>query len=130
MQWGGVTLFDQTNMTAFAWTNLQFVALATNTNTVLTFEIRNDPDAFGLDDVSALMLASPTVGSVVAGTNSTTLGWSASSNVHYQVQYTTNLVPALWLNLGGLVTGSNGMLLVSDSSRSSSQRFYRVLLQP
>ena len=48
--------------------------------------------------------------------------------VGYQVQYTTNLARANWINLGGVLTGSTPTLSASDTISTNTQRFYRVLL--
>ncbi len=47
----GATLFDQTNLGAFGYTQFTFSATALASNT-LTFAFRNDPAFFGLDDIS------------------------------------------------------------------------------
>ena len=45
------TLFDDKDIPATGWINVQFPVLATGTNTVLQFGARNDPNAFALDDI-------------------------------------------------------------------------------
>jgi hypothetical protein len=54
VNWNGSTIFDQTNIPATGWRNLQFVVTATGTNSVLQFQSRDDPSFLGLDDVSVL----------------------------------------------------------------------------
>ena len=130
VQWGGTTLMDQTNMPVFEWTNVQFVVVANAPSVALAFGGRNDPNEFALDDISAQMLTTPTVGTFGAGTNMAALAWNASTNVHYQWQYTTNLVPAQWVNLGAPVLGTGGTMVATDASPAGTQRFYRVILQP
>jgi PKD repeat protein len=62
VSWNGTTIFSRTNFSATgnspaaAWTNLQFVVTATATNTVLQFGFRDDPAAFGLDDISVVQV--------------------------------------------------------------------------
>jgi len=56
--WNGTATFDQTNLAALGWTNLQFFVQATGTNTVLTFGFRNDASFFGLDDIQLTPLVS------------------------------------------------------------------------
>jgi hypothetical protein len=130
VQWGGNTLFDQTDLGQLDWTNMQFVVLANDTTTVLTFGARNDPNAFGLDDISAQLLVLPVFDWLAVQTNAATLMWSASTNVHYQAQYTTNLTPAQWIDLGAPVLGTSDTMTITDPLPESPQRFYRVLLQP
>lgn len=47
----------------------------------------------------------------------------------YQVQCTTNLAPANWVNLGDPIAGTNGAMSVSDVLGASPQKFYRILSQ-
>jgi hypothetical protein len=62
--------------------------------------------------------------------NSISLSWNGLSGQTYQVQCTTNLVPANWVNLGGSIPGTNGITItVSDTLTNSPQKFYRVELQ-
>ena len=58
VKWGGTVMFDQTNLAAIGWTNLQFFVEATNTSTVLEFEFRDDNSSLGLDDVQVIPLVS------------------------------------------------------------------------
>ena len=52
VSWNGATLFDQTNLPAIGWTNLQFSVTATGTTGVIQFGFRDDPAFLGLDDIS------------------------------------------------------------------------------
>jgi len=52
VSWNGATLFDQTNLPAIGWTNLQFSVTATGTTGVIQFGFRDDPSDLGLDDIS------------------------------------------------------------------------------
>jgi len=68
VSWNGASLFDQTNLPAIGWTNLQFSVTAIGTTTVLQFGFRDDPSWLGLDDISVAppvslqFAASPTNG--------------------------------------------------------------------
>jgi Pro-kumamolisin, activation domain/Immunoglobulin domain len=55
--WNGTPLFDETNIGAIGWTNLQYYVMATGSNTVLEFGFRDDQSFLGLDDISASTLA-------------------------------------------------------------------------
>jgi hypothetical protein len=123
-------LFDQVDMAPFNWTNVQFVVAADGTNTVLQFGARNDPEAFGLDDVSVVPISAPAFQSVTPANGAVTLTWSALPGLAYQVQYTTNLASGLWNNIGSAVTATNLTITRSDVQPSDSQRFYRVVLSP
>jgi hypothetical protein len=48
--------------------------------------------------------------------------------VSYQVQYSTNLATANWINLGGVLSGTGPTLSVTNAIGSDPQRFYRILL--
>lgn len=52
VQWNGTTLFDQANIPAIGWTNLQFVVTATGPSTLLKIGFRDDPSFLDLDEVS------------------------------------------------------------------------------
>jgi hypothetical protein len=52
VDWNRTVIFDQTNIGAIGWTNLQFAVISTGTNTVLQFGFRDDPSYLGLDDIS------------------------------------------------------------------------------
>jgi len=56
---------------------------------------------------------------------------SAVAAQSYQVQYNTNLGASdNWLNLGPVITATNGFLTFSDSIGADPQHFYRVVLLP
>jgi len=61
--WGSDILFDDTNLPAIGWTNLQFIVSANDSNTLLSIGGQNDQSYFGLDDVS-VMAAPPTLLSI------------------------------------------------------------------
>jgi len=44
------------------------------------------------------------------------------------LQYTTNLAPANWLNLGDTVTATNDTMTASEAIGQNPQRFYRLVL--
>jgi hypothetical protein len=52
--------------------------------------------------------------------------WVTVPGKSYQVQYSTNLMPANWINLGNPITATNGVTTLSDPFGSNSRRFYRV----
>ncbi|HEY1717245.1 MAG TPA: hypothetical protein VGH42_03000 [Verrucomicrobiae bacterium] len=55
--WNGTNIFDQVNIGAIGWTNLQFAVVSTGANTVLQFGFRDDPSYLGLDDISVTNVA-------------------------------------------------------------------------
>jgi subtilase family serine protease len=128
--WNGTTLFDQTDMAPFNFTNMQYVVSATATSTTLEFGARNDPDYFGLDDVSVTSIPSPLFQAAARAGSSISLTWTAVKGVTYQLQYTTSLSNPNWTNLGNPITASSGLIVTSDPAPSDPQRFYRVILAP
>jgi hypothetical protein len=129
VSWNGATLFDQTDLGVFGWTNFQFVVSATTTRTKLQFSNRDDPAAFGLDDVSVQAITAPALESATQSTNAINMAWSASPGLSYQVQYTETLNPPDWTDLGSAVTATNETVAVSDSL-AAAQRFYRIIQLP
>jgi hypothetical protein len=129
--WNGVTLFDQADVGDTLWTNLQFTANATTSNTVLTFGFRNDPSYLGLDDiVVSAVPATPQFQSVTLTNGTISFGWSALAGQLYQVQWTTNLTQAAWVNLTGILTATNTTMKATDILTASPRRFYRLVLWP
>ncbi|MFZ0828694.1 MAG: choice-of-anchor tandem repeat GloVer-containing protein [Verrucomicrobiia bacterium] len=56
--------------------------------------------------------------------------WTAATGQVYQVQFTTNLNPAAWNNLGATVIGTNALTTGSDTNQPGPRRIYRVGLLP
>ena len=56
--------------------------------------------------------------------------WSAAPAQLYQVQSTTNLASADWINVGGVITATNTIQSAAYAIESVSLQFYRVLLLP
>ncbi len=132
VSWNGATLFDQQNVGATLWTNLQFQASATATNTVLTFGFRNDPSYFGLDDIAvyAIGVPPPQFQSVTFTNGTISFSWSAQASQLYQVQYTTNLTQNQWSNLAGVLSATSSSITATDATTASMMRFYRIVLLP
>ena len=128
--WNGNTLFNQTNMAAFSYTNLQFVVAAAGASTTLEFGVRNDYDYFGLDAVSVTPLPPPVFQSAASAGGSITLTWLAVAGVTYQLQYATSLSLLNWTNLGAPITAAGSAIATSDANVAQPQRFYRVVLKP
>jgi hypothetical protein len=128
VRWNGITLFDQSNMPSFGWTNMQFTVSATGESTALQFGLRNDLKAFALDDISVQFIPTARIQNVTATDGTITLSWTGVSGQAYQVQYSDNLDSGQWLPLGGPVTSNSGTFSVSDSVAASAHRFYRIVL--
>jgi hypothetical protein len=129
--WNGTNVYDRFNLPAIGWTNIRVPVVSTRANTILQFGFRNDPDFFGLDDISVQPVPPPMIQTVTAGNGSLTLVWSAVAGGQYQVQYKADLTQTNWTALGVPITASNSMAFASDPiSPAAPQRFYRILVMP
>ena len=75
---------------------------------------------------------SPTNFVATPGTNSSfVLQWNAPVYEAFQVQWTTNLVPAIvWNTFPGIITSTNGAFFFADTNAALVTKFYRLLLLP
>jgi hypothetical protein len=128
--WNGSALFDQTNLPAFGWTNIQLAAWAASTQTALKFGFRQDVDAFGLDDIGVMAVPAPSFQMMAVVSNNFILAWSAWQGLGYQVQYTTNLGALAWQNLGPPTIATNAVMSFTDVLPPDPRRFYRLALSP
>lgn len=129
-KWNNTKIYAQTNLSAFGWTNLQFVAAATAARTTLEFDFNNDPGAFGLDDVTVQPVPGPVLNSAAVAGGGIAFGWSGYLNVVYQVQTTTNLSTSAWVNVGNPILATNTIITVSLPVGNAPRQFYRVVLSP
>ena len=131
--WNGTNVVDLVNLGATGWVNYQYFVTATTGSTVIQFGFRNDPNYWGFDDVTVTPVPAPTFQSVTqqAGTNFV-LSWGTQAGLVYQTQYTTNLGPANWINLGGAITAAGSSLTATDLNAvaTSPRRFYRLIMLP
>jgi hypothetical protein len=129
--WGGTTLFDQTNLDRFGWTNLQYVVTASASSTLLQFGFQNDQSAFALDDITVQPVPTPSFQSAPRiSASGFTLTWSVLPGLRCQAQYTENLSSGSWRNLGNPVTSAGVTMTVTDPVVSTPQRFFRIVLLP
>jgi hypothetical protein len=128
-RWNGSTLYAQTNLGAFGWTNLQFVAPATTTTTTLEFDFNNVPGAFGLDDVTVEPVPAPVFQSVALAGGTINLTWSSVPNVSYQVQSAGSLSNPAWTNVVK-VTAAGNLTSTLQPVGPARQQFYQVILLP
>ena len=130
--WNGATVYNQSNLPFFSWTNLQFLVTATGSATTLEFEFEHTPYYFGLDDVSVMPVSAPVFKTAQPAPGAFNFSWSAVSGLTYQVQYNTNLGGTNWINLGSPQVATNGSMSFSDTRgfNSSPQGFYRVIVLP
>jgi hypothetical protein len=134
VSWNGTTLFNQTNIPALGWTNLQFAVSATGTSTVLEFGFLDVPSFLGLDDISVYP-EQPGISSLgVAGTNLVLDGTNGQSGSTYIVLTSTNLALPLrqWTPAATNLLGASGnfSIIVSNAlSADIPQRFYILQTQ-
>jgi subtilase family serine protease len=126
-KWNNSTLYAQTNLGAFGWTNLQFVAPATTKSTTLEFDFNNVPGAFGLDDVTVEPVPAPVFQSAALTGGTIKLTWSSVSSISYQIQSASSLSNPTWTNVA-TVTAAGNLASTSVPVGSAPMQFYRVML--
>lgn len=118
-------IYYVTNPPAMAWTNLTFVVTATDTNTTLQFGAENEPDGFGLDDITVIPIPAPSFTAFFKQAGSFSLAWNTLPGVAYQVQYQTNLLETNWLILADL-TATDSITSFTNAPDASPQGYYRI----
>ncbi|MGO8700844.1 MAG: protease pro-enzyme activation domain-containing protein [Limisphaerales bacterium] len=122
------TLFNQSNLGVFDYTNLQYVVKASASTTTLQFGNINQ-GFFCLDDVSVVPVPIPTMQALVLN-GALQLSWTSLAGLSYQVQSATDLSLANWVNLGAAVTASGNDTSVQEVLASGGAIFYRVVILP
>jgi hypothetical protein len=56
------------------------------------------------------------------------LNWPGVAGQTYQLEYKDDLTIPTWTPLGGAVTGTDGMLVLTNNFGTSAQRFFRLRL--
>jgi hypothetical protein len=129
-EWNHSPLYAQTNLNAFGWTNLQFVAAATAASTPLEFDFNEIPGAFGLDDITVEPVPAPVLKTAAVSAGVITFGWSAFPNLSYVIESTTSLDQPNWANLGSSILATNTVMNVSIPIGNAPMKFYRVAISP
>ena len=129
-EWNNSPIYAQTNLNAFGWTNLQFVAPATSTSTTLEFDFNNVPGAFGLDDITVEPLPAPILNAATISGGNVTLSWNAFAGVAYVIQSTANLAQPNWTTLGSSILATNNVVMLSIPTGNAPVEFYRVAISP
>jgi len=126
--WDGDTLFDQVALGASGWTNMQFTAFATATNTTLTFGFRNDPSYFGLDDVSVQPLASGSNAPViVAQPLNQTLPHGVTAQFSVLAVGTPPLSYQWWFDNVSLTGATNATLVLNNVQTNNGGDYFVVI---
>ncbi len=131
-RWNGVSiLLNAINPPVFAWTNFQYLATATGTNTQLRFFARNDPNFFGFDDVTVTPVPPVRFQDLSSISGGLALTWNALAGLKYEVQSTTNLALTNWESLVNLTATTNSASFIETNLlNGTDQKFYRLVLQP
>jgi len=126
--WNGSALVDLLNLGATGWVNYRYLVAATSGSTMLQFGFRNDPSYLGFDDVSVTPVPPPSFQNATTTANNINLTWGTQPGLAYQLQYTTSLAPANWINLGSTITAIGNSWTATDTNAVtiSPQRFYRL----
>jgi len=133
VSWNGQTLFDQSNLGAIGWTNLQFTVPATGANTVLQFGFQDPPSYLGLDDVSVLPL-SRILGISLVGTSLVVDGSNGQSGNTCITLMSTNLTADLsqWIPVATNILSTDGNFTFTATNAVDThapQRFYLLQMQ-
>jgi hypothetical protein len=130
VSWNGTLLFDEMNIPAIGWTNLQFLVTATGTSMVLEFGFRDDPSYFGLDDIS-IVPQLDIGGFKFSGKNLVVNGLNGVSGGTNYVLTSTNLTNPLnqWTRAATNVLDANGSFTITITNAvisGSRQQFYML----
>jgi hypothetical protein len=123
-KWNNSTLYAQTNLSAFGWTNLQFVVPATAARTTLEFDFNNDPGAFGLDDVTVQTYPGPLLTINPSGT-SMVVTWPLSASSYSLFSATNPASLGAWTGVSQKPV-TNGSQISVTLPHSGGETYYRL----
>ena len=129
-KWNDLTVYAETNLGVFGWTNLQFAVKGAPGESMVEFDFKNVPAAFGLDDVRVEPVPAPVLQSFAVTGGVFTLTWSGVPGLSYQVQATSDLGNSAWTNVLAPITASGEVVSASGPVATASQTLYRVVLLP
>lgn len=129
VSWNGTNVYGVTNPTNWAWTNFNFVVTAIATNSTLQFAFENNPDYFGLDDVSVTPIPIPSFTAFSKKTNSLALTWNSLAGLAYRIEYKTNLLQTNWISLATNFATA-GTSSYTNIIGTNAARFFRVYRLP
>ena len=113
----------------WTWTNFNFVVTAIGPNSTLQFAFQNEPDYFGLDDVSVTPIPIPSFTAFSKMTNSLALTWNSLAGLAYRVEYKTNLLQTNWIPLATNFATA-GTSSYTNIIGTNAARFFRVYRLP
>lgn len=130
VSWNGSTRFDETDLPFNGWTNVQFIAPATTSSTVLAIGFRDDPGFLGLDDISVVPVPVVTISGIqLSGANLVINGLNGLSGETEHVLTSTNLALPLnqWTPISTNVLNANGDFTITVPNAvfpGAAQQFY------
>jgi hypothetical protein len=74
--------------------------------------------------------ALPRLSGVASNGNQFVLNWPTIAGQTYQLQYKDNLIAGTWILLGGPFIGTGNLIIATNNSGASSQRFFRLEIGP
>jgi hypothetical protein len=128
--WNGTTVYSINNPPALSWTNKNLIVTATGSSTTLQFGYRNDPNYFGLDDISVTPVSLPSItqqpGSQtnLVGSN-VSFAAAAAGTPPLAYQWRTNGVNLL--NSAG-ISGATSNILSLTSVKAGSAANYTLVV--
>ena len=129
VSWNGTNVYGVTNPPVWTWTNFNFVVTAIGPNSTLQFAFQNEPDYFGLDDVSVTPIPIPSFTAFSKMTNSLALTWNSLAGLAYRVEYKTNLLQTNWIPLATNFATA-GTSSYTNIIGTNAARFFRVYRLP
>jgi len=103
----------------------------TTNRVILRVTDTGTPNLSSTNSFFVKVVAPPTITSIDHLGNSANLTWTSLIGSTYRLQFQTNLIEALWINLPGDVTATGSTATKSDNTIGTSvQRFYRVNVVP
>ncbi len=89
------------------------------------------PPVRATNSFTVFVLPEPSITNVLATATNVTLSWTAPTNDLFEVEWTTNLVPAIvWTVFPGNIAATNGVFTFTDTNAPTTMKFYRLLWQP
>jgi hypothetical protein len=84
----------------------------------------------GIDNIMLAAVPIPNISDIFFSGTNVLVGLTTSTNAHYDVQTTTDLVSGMWSTIYSNVPGVGGLTNFNCGSSASPQQFYRVAAHP
>ena len=130
VSWNGSTLYDKQNISAFVWSNMQFVVAGTGGSTILQIGGRDDHLFLGLDDVTVTPVFAPSISMqptnlVILSGGSAMFSATATGSPPLIYQWQKNGVN---ISNGAGITGATSNLLTLTAVTTNSSGNYSVIV--